>query len=198
MSLVSVSTEFCGGVLFSATSHLSSPSSLYAHTAGAPLIFSLFFLFLIYLFHLGGIVLHIPCLLLFSSKLEKVSLNTCVQKFTYTQSSSSLFRFVIFHSLAIYCIFFLFCCLTWLPNTGHGLYILLLDAHATDVHTKTAHINHIRRVAGIDHVGIGAGYDGINTYVTGRISLIVVFTLIHPIHSYSCVILTFSACRLIM
>lgn len=26
----------------------------------------------------------------------------------------------------------------------------------------TAHLNHIRRVAGIDHVGIGAGYDGIN------------------------------------
>lgn len=26
----------------------------------------------------------------------------------------------------------------------------------------TAHINHIKRVAGIDHVGLGAGYDGIN------------------------------------
>lgn len=25
-----------------------------------------------------------------------------------------------------------------------------------------AHINHIKRVAGIDHVGLGAGYDGIN------------------------------------
>uniref|UniRef100_A0A182Q3R3 Dipeptidase n=1 Tax=Anopheles farauti TaxID=69004 RepID=A0A182Q3R3_9DIPT len=25
-----------------------------------------------------------------------------------------------------------------------------------------AHINHIRAVAGIDHVGVGAGYDGIN------------------------------------
>lgn len=25
-----------------------------------------------------------------------------------------------------------------------------------------AHINHIRDVAGIDHVGIGAGYDGVN------------------------------------
>nr|CAD7266818.1 unnamed protein product [Timema shepardi] len=24
------------------------------------------------------------------------------------------------------------------------------------------HINHIRSVAGVDHVGIGAGYDGIN------------------------------------
>nr|CAD7453345.1 unnamed protein product [Timema tahoe] len=26
----------------------------------------------------------------------------------------------------------------------------------------SAHINHIREVAGVDHVGIGAGYDGIN------------------------------------
>ncbi|CAG5103441.1 Similar to CPSG_03667: Putative dipeptidase CPSG_03667 (Coccidioides posadasii (strain RMSCC 757 / Silveira)) [Cotesia congregata] len=26
----------------------------------------------------------------------------------------------------------------------------------------SAHINHVRKVAGIDHVGIGAGYDGIN------------------------------------
>lgn len=25
-----------------------------------------------------------------------------------------------------------------------------------------AHINHIREVAGVDNVGIGAGYDGIN------------------------------------
>ena len=25
-----------------------------------------------------------------------------------------------------------------------------------------AHINHIRKVAGINHIGIGAGYDGIN------------------------------------
>jgi len=29
-----------------------------------------------------------------------------------------------------------------------------------------AHINHIRDVAGVDHVGIGAGYDGINMWVT--------------------------------
>jgi len=27
----------------------------------------------------------------------------------------------------------------------------------------TAHINHVRKVAGVDHVGIGAGYDGINS-----------------------------------
>lgn len=25
-----------------------------------------------------------------------------------------------------------------------------------------AHLNHIKRVAGVDYVGIGAGYDGIN------------------------------------
>ncbi|XP_073968658.1 dipeptidase 1-like isoform X2 [Rhodnius prolixus] len=30
-----------------------------------------------------------------------------------------------------------------------------------------AHINHIRKVAGDDHVGIGAGYDGINTTPSG-------------------------------
>ncbi|XP_058055535.1 uncharacterized protein LOC131206947 [Anopheles bellator] len=30
------------------------------------------------------------------------------------------------------------------------------------VQDAVAHINHIRRVAGIDHVGLGAGYDGIN------------------------------------
>ncbi|XP_078034048.1 dipeptidase 1 [Augochlora pura] len=30
-----------------------------------------------------------------------------------------------------------------------------------------AHINHIRKVAGIDHVGIGAGFDGINFTPTG-------------------------------
>lgn len=30
-----------------------------------------------------------------------------------------------------------------------------------------AHINHIRKVAGVDHVGIGAGYDGINLTPAG-------------------------------
>lgn len=25
-----------------------------------------------------------------------------------------------------------------------------------------AHIDHVRKIAGVDHVGIGAGYDGIN------------------------------------
>ncbi|XP_043669071.1 dipeptidase 1 isoform X2 [Vespula pensylvanica] len=29
-----------------------------------------------------------------------------------------------------------------------------------------AHINHIRKVAGVDHIGIGAGYDGINLKTT--------------------------------
>ncbi|KAF0298730.1 Dipeptidase 1 [Amphibalanus amphitrite] len=33
------------------------------------------------------------------------------------------------------------------------------SAKLTDV---IAHLNHIRAVAGIDHVGLGAGYDGIN------------------------------------
>lgn len=28
--------------------------------------------------------------------------------------------------------------------------------------SNPAHINHIREVAGVDHVGIGAGYDGVN------------------------------------
>jgi hypothetical protein len=29
----------------------------------------------------------------------------------------------------------------------------------------TAHINHVRRIAGVDSVGLGAGYDGINLWV---------------------------------
>lgn len=28
----------------------------------------------------------------------------------------------------------------------------------------SAHINHIKMVAGVDHVGLGAGYDGISRY----------------------------------
>lgn len=31
-----------------------------------------------------------------------------------------------------------------------------------DFPTFIAHINHIKNVAGIDHVGLGAGFDGIN------------------------------------
>lgn len=30
------------------------------------------------------------------------------------------------------------------------------------INVFSAHINHIKNVAGEDHVGIGAGYDGIN------------------------------------
>ncbi|XP_075152836.1 uncharacterized protein LOC142226624 [Haematobia irritans] len=35
------------------------------------------------------------------------------------------------------------------------------------IHDAVAHINHIKRVAGIDHVGLGAGYDGINVTPKG-------------------------------
>ncbi|EDV93616.1 dipeptidase 1 [Drosophila grimshawi] len=35
------------------------------------------------------------------------------------------------------------------------------------LHDVVAHINHIRDVAGIDHVGIGAGYDGVNLVPKG-------------------------------
>lgn len=34
-----------------------------------------------------------------------------------------------------------------------------------NLNNLTVHINHIRDVAGIDHVGIGAGYDGVNRWV---------------------------------
>jgi microsomal dipeptidase-like Zn-dependent dipeptidase len=32
----------------------------------------------------------------------------------------------------------------------------------SDMLLVPAHINHIRAVAGVNHVGLGAGYDGIN------------------------------------
>ncbi|TMW49910.1 hypothetical protein DOY81_005010, partial [Sarcophaga bullata] len=35
------------------------------------------------------------------------------------------------------------------------------------LHDVVAHINHIREVAGVDHVGIGAGYDGVNLVPKG-------------------------------
>ncbi|XP_069694752.1 dipeptidase 1-like [Periplaneta americana] len=35
-------------------------------------------------------------------------------------------------------------------------------SESATLHDVVAHINHIRDVAGVDHVGIGAGYDGIN------------------------------------
>ena len=41
------------------------------------------------------------------------------------------------------------------PMKGLKMYYALLF--------HTAHINHIKNVAGVDHVGIGAGYDGIST-----------------------------------
>lgn len=40
-------------------------------------------------------------------------------------------------------------------------YFLTCSSTAT-LHDVVAHINHIRSVAGVDSVGIGAGYDGIN------------------------------------
>lgn len=33
----------------------------------------------------------------------------------------------------------------------------------------TAHINHIRKTAGVNHVGLGAGYDGILRHVSSRL-----------------------------
>ncbi|XP_063241614.1 dipeptidase 1-like [Bacillus rossius redtenbacheri] len=40
-------------------------------------------------------------------------------------------------------------------------YFITCNSTAT-IYDVIAHVNHIRSVAGIDHVGIGAGYDGIN------------------------------------
>ncbi|KAK7793519.1 hypothetical protein R5R35_009504 [Gryllus longicercus] len=45
-------------------------------------------------------------------------------------------------------------------------YFITCNATAT-IADVIAHINHIRDVAGIDHVGLGAGYDGINFTPTG-------------------------------
>ncbi|XP_032458115.1 putative dipeptidase ARB_02715 isoform X4 [Nasonia vitripennis] len=45
-------------------------------------------------------------------------------------------------------------------------YFITCNSTAT-IQDVIAHINHIRRVAGIDHVGIGAGFDGINFTPTG-------------------------------
>lgn len=44
----------------------------------------------------------------------------------------------------------------------------------------TVHINHIRDVAGIDHVGIGAGYDGVNRWVCS-IFLCLLLLLYHQV-----------------
>uniref|UniRef100_A0ABD2XK26 Dipeptidase n=1 Tax=Trichogramma kaykai TaxID=54128 RepID=A0ABD2XK26_9HYME len=45
-------------------------------------------------------------------------------------------------------------------------YFITCNSTAT-IKDVIAHINHIRKVAGIDHVGIGAGYDGINFTPSG-------------------------------
>lgn len=46
-----------------------------------------------------------------------------------------------------------------LRNPFYLILIFLLNIFAFII---SAHINHIKDVAGIDHVGIGAGYDGVN------------------------------------
>lgn len=45
-------------------------------------------------------------------------------------------------------------------------YFLTCNNHST-MNDVIAHLNHIRKVAGIDHVGIGASYDGINSTPAG-------------------------------
>lgn len=82
-------------------------------------------------------------------------------------SISSSFGFFIPFFFLLRLIRFSLFCPTWLVLS------LCLDTNSIScrwthgrLSTKSAHINHIRRVAGIDHVGIGAGYDGINTYVS--------------------------------
>ena len=43
--------------------------------------------------------------------------------------------------------------------------IILLPKGANPVLFSTEHINHIRSVAGIDHIGLGGDYNGITMYV---------------------------------
>jgi len=45
-------------------------------------------------------------------------------------------------------------------------YFITCSNHST-VNDVIVHLNHIRRVAGIDHVGLGASYDGINSTPVG-------------------------------
>ncbi|XP_066999625.2 dipeptidase 1-like [Anabrus simplex] len=40
-------------------------------------------------------------------------------------------------------------------------------SESATLHDVVAHINHVREVAGVDHVGLGAGYDGINVTPLG-------------------------------
>lgn len=42
------------------------------------------------------------------------------------------------------------------------LFASISNSHLSLFWNVSAHINHIRKVAGVDHIGIGAGYDGIN------------------------------------
>ncbi|XP_049809215.1 dipeptidase 1-like [Schistocerca nitens] len=49
-----------------------------------------------------------------------------------------------------------------------NFYTYFITCNSTaNISDVIAHINHVREVAGIDHVGIGAGYDGINHTPTG-------------------------------
>lgn len=59
-----------------------------------------------------------------------------------------------------------------IAHNGGVIMVNFYTYHVTCNETATTqdvinHINHIRTVAGIDHVGIGAGYDGINMTPSG-------------------------------
>ena len=42
------------------------------------------------------------------------------------------------------------------------------------------HMDHIRNIAGVDHIGIGADYNGITEYI--RFKNVLVFVLNHRLH----------------
>jgi microsomal dipeptidase-like Zn-dependent dipeptidase len=46
--------------------------------------------------------------------------------------------------------------------TGQGGVFNLLTSFNAVICFVTDHINYVRRIAGVDSVGLGAGYDGIN------------------------------------
>jgi microsomal dipeptidase-like Zn-dependent dipeptidase len=51
------------------------------------------------------------------------------------------------------------------PQLCHNSIEFLYDDKVIDLRISllvAAHINHIRAIAGVNHVGLGAGYDGIN------------------------------------
>lgn len=56
--------------------------------------------------------------------------------------------------------FCLCCCCCYQPTINRVLCLLL--KMSISFARFAAHLNHIKRVAGADHIGIGAGYDGIN------------------------------------